>query len=261
MASKSKAPFHIIIPARYASSRLPGKPLVDICGKPMIQHVYERACESGAKSIIIATDDKRILKVAHKFGADVCMTSEHHPRGTDRIGEVVTTRKFPDNAIIINLQGDEPLVSPGIISQLASALSTDHQADMATMCEPIEDNESLINPSIVKVVFDKNSYALYFSRAMIPWDVKCFSDQHQNQNIIHTTHYRHIGIYAYRVGFIKQYISWPVSLLEQSESLEQLRALWHGAKILVSLTEKQLSIGVDTEADLQQVRKLLKNKS
>jgi len=246
--------FIVIIPARYASSRLPGKPLLALAGKPMVQHVYERAQASGADEIIIATDDKRIQTACSAFGAEVIMTSPNHPSGTDRLAEVVKKINCNDDQIIVNLQGDEPLMPATLVHQVATNLYQHESVGIATLCEAITSATDLFDPNIVKVVFDKNGYALYFSRAVIPWDRDAFS----NSTIdlpSDVEHYRHIGLYAYRAGFIKQYVEWPPCQYEKTESLEQLRALWNGAKIHVALAEESPGHGIDTEQDLQRVEK------
>lgn len=248
--------FHVIIPARFGATRLPGKPLVDIAGKPMIQHVYERATESGAGKIIIATDDERILKAAEAFGANVCLTSDKHLSGTDRIAEVAEKFGFSDDQIIVNLQGDEPLMPPKVISQVAEALEQYPQASMSTVCAKITTAAELFDPHIVKVVRDEDEMAIYFSRASIPWDRDAFASTTEvlPENSIH---FRHIGLYAYRVGFLQNYIQWPQCSLEKMESLEQLRAIWHGHKIHVGVAQEVPPAGVDTERDLEMVKSYL----
>ncbi|MCX4192984.1 3-deoxy-manno-octulosonate cytidylyltransferase [Methylophaga sp. OBS1] len=247
--------FKIIIPARYASSRLPGKPLLDIGGKPMIQHVYDRACESDADTVIIATDDERIAASASAFGADVCMTGVDHRSGTDRLAEVAQTRRFADDDIVINVQGDEPCLPALLINQVAADLAQHTEADMASLFSRIQQEKQVFDPNVVKVVMDGSGYALYFSRAPIPW-----MRDHFNSNAglpPELPHYRHIGLYGYRASFLKHYAELTPCLLETEESLEQLRALFHGKKI--HMTEALISAGhgVDTEADLLAVRKIL----
>lgn len=249
--------FSVIIPARHDSSRLPGKPLLDIAGKPMIQHVYERARESGADQIIIATDDQRIADSATEFGAEVCMTSADHRSGTERISEVISKTEMNDDAIVVNLQGDEPLMPPALIHQVAQNLFEHQAASVATLQEQIHTAADLFDPHVVKVISDQSGYALYFSRAPIPWDRDAFSIS--TEELPETAlHYRHIGLYAYRAGFIKQYVSWSACELEQMESLEQLRVLWHGHKIHVAQAEQPTESGVDTDKDLDRVRTALK---
>jgi len=248
--------FIVIIPARYASSRLPGKPLLSIAGKPMIQHVYERAVDSGAAEVIIATDDTRIHDVAIEFGATVALTSAEHPSGSDRLAEVVEQQGFAGNQIIVNLQGDEPLMPPALIRQVADNLHQHTQASVSTLCERIRSAKDLFDTNIVKVVTDKDSMALTFSRAPIPWnrDVFSVSTESLPQD---SCHYRHIGLYAYRAEFISRYVSWPPCVLEQMESLEQLRVLWQGFKIHVAVAMESPGHGVDTESDLKHAEQLM----
>lgn len=251
--------FTVIIPARYASSRLPGKPLLDIAGKPMLQHVYEQAAKSGAAQVIVATDDERIEAAAQEFGAQVCMTSTDHPSGTDRLEEVARKFGFADEDIIVNVQGDEPLIPPDNIEQVAQLLASSHEAGMATLSEPIASVDELFDPNAVKVVADNDGYALYFSRAPIPWSRDSFSDlQDKPETLPELANYqRHIGIYAYRVKFLHQYVQWPTAPIEVTESLEQLRALWNGVRIKVAPALEAPPPGVDTEEDLARVRKVL----
>lgn len=248
--------FRVVIPARYASSRLPGKPLRDIAGKPMIQHVYERAMESGAEKVIIATDDERIEKAVKAFSGEVCMTSPEHQQGTDRIAEVIETYGFADEDIVINVQGDEPLIPPALIAQTARDLADYPDASISTLCTPIHTAAELFDPHVVKVVMDKQDYALYFSRAVIPWDRDAFSVTTETLPE-RSQHYRHIGMYGYRCSFLKQYSQMSPAPIEQMESLEQLRAMWHGHRIHVSVVLEPPGHGVDTEGDLQRVRGLL----
>jgi len=248
--------FTVIIPARYASSRLPGKPLRMIAAKPLIEHVYGCALESGAQRIVIATDDARIERVAHAFGAEVCMTSNRHATGTDRIAEVVEKLDLDAQHIIVNLQGDEPLIPTSLIRQVADNLHARAQAAVATLCEPITRAADLFSPHINKVVTDKDGYALYFSRAPIPWARDDFASN-TNELPARTAYYRHVGLYAYRAGFLKEYVSWPACALETAEALEQLRALWNGAKIHVAEAVETPGPGVDTEEDLRRVELLL----
>ncbi len=246
-------PFRVVIPARYASSRLPGKPLLDIAGKPMIQWVYERAVASGAADVVIATDDERIRSAAEGFGARVCMTSPHHQSGTDRLAETAAQLGCSDEEIIVNVQGDEPLMPPENVRQVAENLAAHPDAPMATLCERIRDAAELFDPHAVKVVFDRAGYALYFSRAAIPWDRDAFSVT-TAELPARSDHYRHIGIYAYRAGFLRTYVEWAPCPLEQMESLEQLRVLWQGERIHVAPARVHPPAGVDTERDLERVR-------
>lgn len=249
--------FVVVIPARYASTRLPGKPLADIHGKPMVQHVVEKALQSGADRVIVATDDERVQQALAPFAAaagfEVCMTSPDHQSGTERLAEVCRHYGFAADTIIVNVQGDEPLIPPVIIRQVADNLAA-ASAPMATLSVPIGDAEEAFNPNAVKVVTDREGYALYFSRASIPWDRDRFA---QNREQIGDHYQRHIGIYAYRAGFIQRYVDWAPSVLEQVEALEQLRVLWYGEKIHVAQALQAPPVGVDTQADLDKVRALL----
>ncbi|MDH5361441.1 MAG: 3-deoxy-manno-octulosonate cytidylyltransferase [Gammaproteobacteria bacterium] len=250
--------FRVVIPARYASSRLPGKPLLDIAGKPMVQHVYERACNCGAESVLVATDDQRIADAVCSFGGQVCMTSTTHPSGTDRLAEVVGIMGYDDEDIIVNMQGDEPLIPPQLIQQVAMDLAEFEDASISTICTPIDSVEELFNPNVVKVVMDHLNYAIYFSRATIPWHRDAFMTDKENIPA-GVQYHRHLGIYAYRSRFLKRYSSLQISPLEQIESLEQLRAIWHGYRIHVSLAAEPPGMGVDTEDDLELVRSVLVN--
>ncbi|MCD9551264.1 3-deoxy-manno-octulosonate cytidylyltransferase [Photobacterium carnosum] len=245
--------FTVIIPARYQSTRLPGKPLADIAGKPMVQWVYEQACKSGADQVIVATDDQRIVDVVHSFGGEVCLTRTDHQSGTERLAEVVAKYQLADDHIVVNVQGDEPLIPDTIIRQVADNIAN-FNAPMATLAVEIDLHDEIFNPNTVKVVTDKDGYALYFSRAAIPWDRDNFAKQ---PRIVHHNILRHIGIYAYRAGFINTYINWQPSPLEQIESLEQLRVLWYGEKIHVDVAIDAPPAGVDTLEDLEKVRQLV----
>ena len=251
--------FVVVIPARYASTRLPGKPLADIHGKPMVQHVVEKALQSGADRVIVATDDELVRQALRATGVEVCMTSPDHQSGTERLAEVCRHYGFAADTIIVNVQGDEPLIPPVIIRQVADNLAA-ATAPMATLSVPIKDAEEAFNPNAVKVVTDREGYALYFSRASIPWDRDRFaaSDRVAGSREQIGDHYqRHIGIYAYRAGFIQRYVDWAPSVLEQVEALEQLRVLWYGEKIHVAQALQAPPVGVDTQADLDKVRALL----
>ena len=243
--------FKVVIPARYASTRLPGKPLLDIAGKPMVVRVAEQALKSGASDIVIATDFEKIVQTAKAHKIKAVMTRVDHQSGTDRIAEVAQTLNWADDDIVVNVQGDEPLIDPKLIQQVATHLANSKDAVMATACHAIHDEASMINANIVKVVIDANGNALYFSRAPIPYP----RDDAYKQNI---QAYRHIGIYAYRVGFLKQYANLAVTELEKIESLEQLRVLHHGYKIGVTVTENAPASGVDTQEDLDYVRSVFK---
>jgi 3-deoxy-manno-octulosonate cytidylyltransferase (CMP-KDO synthetase) len=248
--------FAVIIPARYASTRLPGKPLLKLAGKAMIQHVHERALESGAGHVVIATDDERIRAAAESFGADVVMTAASHPSGTDRLAEVIEDRGFAEDLIVVNLQGDEPTMPAALIRQVAENLSRYDTASVSTLCEPITTAADLFDPHVVKVVSDINGMALTFSRAAIPWDRDAFSVTTEELPQ-RSAHFRHIGLYAYRAGFIRRYVQWPPCALEQMESLEQLRVLWQGHRIHVGVAIEAPGHGVDTEHDLQRAEQLL----
>ncbi|MDH3980785.1 MAG: 3-deoxy-manno-octulosonate cytidylyltransferase [Gammaproteobacteria bacterium] len=242
--------FRVVIPARYASTRLPGKPLLPIAGRPMLQHVHERALQCGASSVVIATDDERIRDAAAAFNATVCMTAPEHVSGTERIGEVVERLGWGDDVLVVNVQGDEPMIAPALIRQVATGLSANADAAVATLAWPLDDMAELQDPNIVKVVLDRAGYALYFSRAAIPYARDVNSS-------VATGGLRHIGLYAYRAGFLASYARLPVSPLEQVEKLEQLRVLWNGLKIHVSIAEEMPGPGVDTPADLERVGRLL----
>ena len=245
--------FRVVIPARYASQRLPGKPLLDIAGKPMIRHVYERACESGAEQVIIATDDARIGEVAETFADHVCMTSSEHTSGTDRIAEVVRTLNWPDDTVVVNLQGDEPLMPPSLLTQVADTLVSHSESDMATLAVPLTALDQLFDPNTVKVVTDRDGYALYFSRATIPWKRDLFEDRDRARLSWLDGVHRHLGIYAYRAGFLGGYAGLPVAPIERMESLEQLRVLWNGGRIAVDVAAGAPPAGVDTAEDLFRV--------
>lgn len=249
--------FIVIIPARFASTRLPGKPLLDIAGKPMIQHVYQQACKSEAERVVIATDDSRIEEAARAFGAEVVMTSPDHASGTDRLEEVVRKLDLSDEQIVVNVQGDEPLIPPEVINQVAQNLAAQPTAGIATLCEKIHDHEHVFNPNIVKVVFNDRGFASYFSRAPIPWARDFF--QYGKKSVIPNgaEYFRHIGMYAYRVEFLKNYVRWVPSMAEHTESLEQLRALSNGVQIHIEEAHVSPPAGVDTEEDLQRLRSLL----
>lgn len=255
--------FVVVIPARYASTRLPGKPLADIHGKPMVQHVVEKALQSGADRVIVATDDERVQQALAPFAAaagfEVCMTSPDHQSGTERLAEVCRHYGFAADTIIVNVQGDEPLIPPVIIRQVADNLAA-ASAPMATLSVPIRDAEEAFNPNAVKVVTDREGYALYFSRASIPWDRDRFaaSDRVAGSREQIGDHYqRHIGIYAYRAGFLRRFAAMPPGRLEQVESLEQLRVLEAGHRIAVSLTPAPFPPGVDTPEDLARAEAIL----
>ena len=248
--------FTLVIPARYASTRLPGKPLQDIAGKPMIQHVWEQACKSSAARVVVATDDERIAAACTSFAAEVLLTRADHASGTDRLAEVASRLGLPSDAIVVNVQGDEPLVPPVIIDQVAANLAANPQAGMATLAEPIEQASALFNPNVVKVVSDASGLALTFTRAPLPWARDAFASAPECLPAA-VPYRRHIGIYAYRAGFLQDFVAWGPCWLESCESLEQLRALWHGVRIHVADALQAPPAGVDTQEDLERVRRLL----
>ena len=248
--------FTVVIPARYASSRLPGKPLQDIAGKPMVQHVWEQACKSSAQRVVVATDDVRIVEVCRGLGAEVLLTRVEHNSGTDRLAEVAAALGLAADAIVVNVQGDEPLIPPAIIDQVAANLAANPQAAIATLAEPIEDAATLFNPNVVKVVSDLHGLALTFSRAPLPWARDAFAVDRE-QLPANVPYRRHIGIYAYRAQFLHDFVAWGPCWLEDGECLEQLRALWHGVRIHVADALQAPPAGVDTQDDLDRVRRLL----
>ncbi|MEI6897213.1 MAG: 3-deoxy-manno-octulosonate cytidylyltransferase [Psychromonas sp.] len=252
--------FIAVIPARYQSTRLPAKPLADILGKTMVERVALQALKSGASRVIVATDDQRIADALVTLSnIEICMTSAAHESGTDRLAEVCELYQFSDSDIIVNVQGDEPLIPPAIISQVATNLQLNKEASVATLSAPITQLDDVFNVNAVKVVTDKNGLALYFSRATIPWDRDNFTTNNQNQQGINKSNLqRHIGIYAYRVRFLREYSQLTVSPLESIEKLEQLRVLWHGFKIHVQQAIEVPPAGVDNADDLQRVIKYLK---
>ena len=248
--------FKVVIPARYGATRLPGKPLRLLAGKPLVQHVYERAADSGADEVVIATDDERIRDAAEKFGAKVCMTSPQHRSGTERLSEVANSLNFPADAIVVNLQGDEPLLPSTLLRQVAEDLAAHAAASIATLCAPLTQAVQLFDSNVVKLVMDNEGFALYFSRAPIPWDRERFASPpaHLDAN---SEYFRHIGLYAYRCGFLREYAERAPCRLEKLESLEQLRALWYGYRIHVAHAEVVPAAGVDTEEDLMRVERVL----
>ena len=236
---------YVIIPARYGSTRLPAKALADIHGKPLVQRVYECARASSARRVIVATDDSRIADAVAAGGAEICMTAATHPSGTDRIAEAIRKLRIPADEIVVNLQGDEPLMPAALIDAVAQRLAGDARASMATACHALTDEAAFRNPNVTKVVCDEAGYALYFSRAPIPWPRDAGA---------HSTAFRHIGLYAYRAGFVLEYAGWAPCPIERTESLEQLRALWHGHRIAVVNAATAPGPGVDTADDLARVR-------
>lgn len=253
--------FIVVIPARYHSTRLPAKPLADIHGKTMVERVAEQALQSGASRVIVATDDLRIKEALTSFNnIEVCMTSPQHESGTDRLAEVCQHYQFLSDEIIVNVQGDEPLIPPSIIKQVANNLHNNSEASVATLSAPIDSFSDVFNANAVKVVTDKNNMALYFSRATIPWDRDGFTDENQSKQSVNMANLqRHIGIYAYRVDFLEQYAQLSISPLESIEKLEQLRVLWHGFKIDVQEACEIPPAGIDTLDDLQRVIDYLSN--
>ncbi len=252
--------FTVVIPARYASTRLPGKLLEKLRGKPILQRVYECVTRSHADSIIIATDDERIAKAVREFGGDVCMTSISHHSGTQRIAEVIQVRKISADTIIVNVQGDEPFMPVACIEQVAELLAENTQAVMATLCTPLTSEEEIFDSNVVKVVANKVGEAMYFSRATIPWYRSDYEDSEcRKLNSEHLKNtFRHIGIYAYRASFVQKYVDYPPSPLEEIEMLEQLRVLWYGHKVIVAEAKKIPGPGIDTASDLEKAKTLLK---
>jgi 3-deoxy-manno-octulosonate cytidylyltransferase (CMP-KDO synthetase) len=249
--------FRVVIPARYASSRLPGKALLPVAGKPMIQWVFERACASRAGEVLIATDDLLIVSAAHSFGAETVMTDPAHRSGTDRIAEVARLREWPESDIVVNVQGDEPLIPPAVIDQVAAMLESDSHAQIATLATPISSVAELMDPNAVKVVVDPLGRALYFSRAPIPWDRDGAAHGLVSQRSFAGAR-RHVGIYAYRVGGLLKLAGLPPATLESLEKLEQLRALENGLEIRVAEAVERPGPDVNTAADLERVSTLLR---
>jgi len=248
--------FKVVIPARYASVRLPGKALRQIAGKPMVLHVYDRACESQADEVVVATDDQRIAGVAARAGAKVCLTRSEHRSGTERIAEVCAVSGWPEETIIVNLQGDEPCMPAVLIDEVALDMASHKAADVTTLAAPIRERKLLFDPHAVKVVMDGAGYALYFSRAPIPWHRDEFVG---DSGPLPTSvgFWRHVGLYAFRAGFLSSYVGWQATALELAESLEQLRVLWYGGRIHVSEALVDPGHGVDTLGDLQRAERLL----
>ena len=256
MGSAQGLSFTVLIPARYASSRLPGKPLADIGGRPMIVRVAERARASGARRVVVATDDSRIVDAARAHGIDAIMTRPEHATGTDRLAEAASLLGLDADDIVLNVQGDEPLLDPGLMRRVAGVLTGHADAAMATACHLIANADEAFNPNVVKVALDARNYALYFSRATIPWARAAFAT---NPRAIPDglPLYRHYGLYAYRMSFLQTFPTLPAAPIEAFEALEQLRALWHGYRIVVEIADGTPAPGVDTEEDLERVRKLL----
>jgi 3-deoxy-manno-octulosonate cytidylyltransferase (CMP-KDO synthetase) len=252
--------FTVVIPARYDSSRLPGKPLMDIAGMTMIQRVYVQAKKSNATQVVVATDDQRIFDHVESFDGQVCMTSEYHQSGTDRLQEVTKKLGLPEDHIVVNVQGDEPLMPPEVIDQVANNLSVNLLAGVATLCEPISNKCDFNSPHVVKVVADQNSLAMFFSRAPIPYrrDEVAYDTDIANASF---KSMRHVGIYAYRVSMLNQFVCWPVAPIEKVELLEQLRFLWNGEKIHVDQSVKHVPGGIDTQEDLEYAVRFLEKLS
>ena len=252
----------VVIPARYASVRLPGKPLADVAGKPLIVRVCERAMESGVGPVVVASDDERVVSAARACGAEAVLTSGAHATGTDRIAEVAALRGLDPATVVVNVQGDEPLLPPSLIEQVAANLSRREDCAIATLCEAIEREDDVFDPAVVKVVFDETGRAAYFSRAPIPYcrgrfDSRGRSGAHAGAapaSLPPRLHHRHIGLYAYRAGFLSRFASLAPAPSERAESLEQLRAIHHGYSIHVEAARERPGPGVDTPADLERVR-------
>jgi 3-deoxy-manno-octulosonate cytidylyltransferase (CMP-KDO synthetase) len=249
----------VLIPARMQSSRLPGKPLADIAGKPMVWHVWQRALAAQVSRVVVATDSQQIVDVMSALGAEVVMTSDKHLSGTERLAEASHQLGLSDDTVVVNVQGDEPLISPLVIDQIAQLLNNRPLASMATLWEPIHDAGHLMNPNIVKVVTDPEGYALTFSRAPIPWHRDFFGSQlHADTPLPADVPFcRHLGIYAYRAGFLRTYAQWPSCDMERVEALEQLRVLWNGHKIALNKACAPTHAGVDTPEDLARVRAVM----
>jgi 3-deoxy-manno-octulosonate cytidylyltransferase (CMP-KDO synthetase) len=247
------AEFSVVIPARFASTRLPGKPLLDLAGEPMVVHVARRARASGAQQVIVATDHAGIAEAVARHGFEAVMTSPDHPSGTDRIAEVARARGWGDDRIVVNLQGDEPLVDPALVAAVAATLAAAPDAAIATVCTPLTDSAELTNPNVVKAVLDRNGRALYFSRAPIPYPRDAFRTEPLALPADFVAH-RHIGLYAYRCAFLHAYSKLAPAPPERFEALEQLRALWHGFAIAVMVSAQAPVAGVDTQEDLARVR-------
>lgn len=238
--------FRVIIPARYASTRFPGKPLADLGGKPMVIHVCERAAKSGAAAVHVATDDRRVAQVVERAGFPAVMTHAGHASGTDRLAEAAKKLRLEDHHVVVNVQGDEPLIHPRLIAQVARILDAKRAASVSTACHPIHDAAAAENPNVVKVVLDAAGYALYFSRSRIPYPREPGAARWL----------RHAGIYGYRVGFLRKFARLKPAPLEKAEALEQLRVLWHGYRIAAAVSKTEIAPGVDTPQDLEAVRRM-----
>lgn len=249
----------VLIPARMQSSRLPNKPLADIGGKPMVWHVWQRALEADVGPVVIATDSEQIQNTMLDLGAEVVMTRPDHVSGTERLAEASRLLRLSDDTPVVNVQGDEPLIAPAVIQQIAQLLAENPQASMASLWEPIHTAKQLMNPNVVKVVTDQRGYALTFSRSPIPWHRDLFGSALHADTELPTgiPFCRHLGIYAYSAGFLRQYAQWPAAEMERIEALEQLRVLWNGHKIVLAEACQPTHAGVDTPEDLARVRALL----
>ena len=247
--------YKVVIPARYNSTRLYAKPLLDVGGVPMVVRVAQQAAKSGVEQIVVATDHAEILQAVQNHGFEAVMTRINHVSGTDRIAEVAWKLKWTHDTIVVNVQGDEPLIEPSLIDKVAANLSENFEAVMSSACHPIHDKKAFTNPNVVKVVLDVNGHALYFSRAPIPYPRDDFMSD--LPLLKETNIYRHIGIYGYRVSFLNNYASLNIPIIEKMESLEQLRVLFHGYKISMFITEDAPAHGVDTQEDLDLVRSLI----
>lgn len=251
--------FSVVIPARYGSTRLPGKPLIDLAGKTMIERVVERALSSSASSVIVATDDERVVDAVCNLPVQSLLTSSDHDSGSDRVQEVASRKRWTSDHVVVNVQGDEPLIPPAVIDQVASLLEGDTPFAASTLSEPIQSLEEVTDPNVVKVVRDQQGKALYFSRAPIPWDRVRFPEQGKFD--FQSPWRRHIGIYAYRVGALDDFVELPKSQLEEIEKLEQLRFLENGYSIVVAEACEQIPAGVDTDFDVVRVRETLSDYS
>jgi len=252
--------FRVVIPARYGAQRLPGKPLLEVAGRPLVEHVWRRASEAGAGSVVVATDDERIAARARAFGADVEMTATALASGTDRCAAVAAARGWDEDELLVNLQGDEPLMPAALVQQVAELLVADPAAGVATLCTPLDSLAELRDPNLVKVVFALDGAALYFSRAPIPWD-RDGAAAGDGRPTAFRSGYRHLGLYAYRVGALQRLSATPPCELEQLERLEQLRALWSGIRIRVDVARARPGPGVDVPEDLERVAALLRGES
>jgi 3-deoxy-manno-octulosonate cytidylyltransferase (CMP-KDO synthetase) len=247
--------FSVVIPARYGSSRLPGKPLADLGGKPMVVRVCERAAASGARAVHVATDDARIADAARAGGFSALMTRADHPSGTDRVAEAAAQLGIGDDELVVNVQGDEPLIEPALIAEVAAVLARRREASVSTACHALREAREIFDPNVVKVVLDARDLALYFSRAPIPWarDAYAAAERVPPPDM---PCYRHIGIYGYRAEFLRKYSTLAPAPIERFESLEQLRVLWHGYRIAVAVMAGESAPGIDTQQDLERVRRV-----